>query len=171
MMLNKEIVDLINEQINKEFYSAYFYLDIANYYRENSLNGFANWFTVQAQEEQAHAIMFMNYLQDNGEKVVLKSIEASEEKFEGYQEALEATYRHEQFVSQSIDTIYGTALEKREFRTTQFLEWFIKEQVEEEKNTEELINKYKLFASDGKGLYLLDTEMATRVYVAPNVGV
>lgn len=169
-MLNKEVVKLLNEQINKEFYSAYFYLDIANYYTENSLDGFANWFTIQAQEEQAHAMMFIKYLQDNGEKVILESIEASGHTFENFKEALEATYKHEQEVSKSIDNIYGVAFEKREFRTTQFLEWFIQEQVEEEKSAEDLINKYNLFAGDGKGLYLLDTEFAARVYIAPNVG-
>lgn len=169
-MLNQKVVELLNEQINRELASAYFYLNIANYYNEKGLAGFANWYAVQVQEEQAHAMLFLKYLQDNGEKVVLKDIKVTANEFEDFKKPLEVTLKHEQGVSKFIDTIYGVALENKEFRTTQFLEWFIKEQVEEEKNAEDLINKYNLFASDGKGLYLLDTELAARVYVAPNLG-
>lgn len=168
-MLSKQIVKLINDQINKEFYSAYFYLDIANYYMDKNLEGFANWFNVQAQEEQAHAMLFLSYLQNNGEQVVLQDIKCNHKLFTDYKEPLIETLRHEQTVTASIHTIYATAFENKEFRTTQFLEWFIKEQGEEEKNAEDLIKKYELFGQDGKGLYFLNQELATRVYVPPTL--
>lgn len=168
-MLSKEVVKQINDQINKEFYSAYFYLKIANYYTEHNLDGFANWFLVQAQEEESHAMLFVKYLQNNGEHVVLQPIEVAEGNYKDFKDPLVDTLQHEQSVTESIDCIYALALENKEFRTTQFLEWFIKEQGEEEKNSEDLIKKYELFAADGKGLYLLDTELAARIYTPPTL--
>ena len=168
-MLNQEIVKLINQQINKEFFSAYFYLDIANYYISENLNGFGNWFNIQAQEEKDHALLFIKYLQNNGEQVILSAIQPNQENFTSFNMPLIKTFEHEQSVTKSIENIYAVAFENKDFRTVQFLDWFIKEQGEEEKNTDDLIKKYELFAKDGKGLYLLDTELASRVYVAPSL--
>lgn len=169
MMFNQEIVKLINQQINKEFFSAYFYLDIANYYISENLNGFGNWFNIQAQEERDHALLFIKYLQNNNGQIVLSSIEPSQEIFTSFDMPLIKTLEHEQGVTKSIENIYAVAFENRDFRTVQFLDWFIKEQGEEEKNADELLKKYELFGKDGKGLYLLDTELASRVYVAPSL--
>jgi len=168
-MLNKTVTQLINEQINKEFFSAYFYIDISNYYISKNLNGFGNWFFVQAQEERDHALLFIKYLQNNAEDVVLTNLMASEKKFAAFNEPLLATLNHEIFVTASINNIYAEALAVKDFRTTQFLDWFIKEQGEEEKNADDLIKKYDLFGKDGKGLYLLDTELATRIYAPPTL--
>ncbi len=168
-MLNEKVVKLINEQINKEFFSAYFYLDIANYYIAKNLNGFGNWFNVQAQEERSHAMLFIKYLQNNGEEVVLDDIKAAKRNFADFNEPLTATLDHEILVTDSINTIYAVALENKDFRTTQFLDWFIKEQGEEEQNADDLIKKYELFGKDGKGLYLLDNELAARVYAPPSL--
>lgn len=168
-MLNQEIVKLINEQINKEFFSSYFYLDIANYYIAENLNGFGNWFNIQAQEEKDHALLFIKYLQNNSGQVILTSIHPSQENFTSFDIPLLKTLEHEQSVTKSIENIYAVAFENRDFRTVQFLDWFIKEQGEEEKNADELVKKYELFGKDGKGLYLLDTELASRIYVAPSL--
>lgn len=168
-MLSKDVVKQINDQINKEFYSAYFYLNVANYYTAQNLDGFANWFLVQAKEEESHAMLFLQYLQNNGEEVILQPIQVAEGNYKDFKEPLVDTLQHEKFVTDSIHSIYALAFEKKEFRTTQFLEWFIKEQGEEEKSAEDLINKYELFATDGKGLYLLDTELAARVYTPPTL--
>lgn len=168
-MLSKDVVQLLNEQINKEFYSAYFYLDISNYYTAQNLNGFANWFLVQAKEEQDHAMLFLQYLQNNGEEVILKPIQVDERNYKAFKDPLVDTLHHENLVTKSIEKIYALAFQNKEFRTTQFLEWFIKEQGEEEKNAEDLIKKYELFAVDGKGLYLVDTELAARVYAPPTL--
>lgn len=168
-MLNKEVVRLLNEQVNKEFLSAYFYLDIANFYINKNLNGFGNWFNVQVQEETAHGMLFLKYLQNNGEEVTLEDIKILKKSFESLEEPLTATLEHERLVTESIHNLYSVAFENKDFRTMQFLDWFVKEQGEEEKNTDELIKKYELFGKDGKGLYLLDTELGARVYVAPSL--
>lgn len=168
-MLNEKVSKLINEQINHELYSAYLYLDISNYYTENGLEGFANWYKVQAQEERDHAMLFMQYLQNNGEKVTLQSIAKPDKIFEGLKYPLEVSLEHEQFVTSLIHNIYGQAVEVKDYRTTQFLEWFVKEQGEEEMNAENLIKKMDLFGAEAKGLYLLDTELAARVYTAPSL--
>jgi ferritin len=168
-MLKKEIIKLLNEQINKEFYSAYLYLSMSFYYNKKNLNGFANWFNVQAQEEKDHAMLFAQYLQNNGEKVELLEIKAPPFDFNDFAHPLNGAYEHELYVTESIHNIYAEAMAVKDFRTTQFLEWFIKEQNEEEKNADELIQKYALFGSDNKGLYMLDAEMGTRVYTPPSL--
>lgn len=168
-MLDKRIAELINKQINREFYSAYFYLDIANFYIEKSLDGFGNWFSVQQQEEQAHALLFVKYMQNNGEKISLESIDSPALEYKDFKYPLLATKDHELLVSRWINDIYAAAFELKDFRTMQFLDWFVKEQAEEEKNTDDLINRFELFGSDPRGLYLLDQEMAARTFVAPSL--
>lgn len=164
-MLNKELVSRLNNQINLEWYSAYFYLDIYSYYTDKNLNGFGNWFYVQTQEERDHAMLFTKYLLNNREKVVLQDIKAADISFENFREPANAAFEHEKIVTESINSIYALAYSLKDFRTMQFLDWFVKEQGEEEKNTEDITKKYDLFGNDAKGLYLLDAELATRVYV------
>lgn len=168
-MLNKKITDLINSQINKEFYSSYLYLDMSNYYYDVNLNGFGNWFGVQTREEYAHALLFVKYLQNNGEKVILETIHKPDLSFNNYKDPLAEAYKHELTVSESINNIYAAAYELKDFKTMQFLDWFVKEQGEEEKNVDELCKRFDLFGTDAKGLYMLDTEMAARTFVAPSL--
>ena len=168
-MLNKEIVAKINKQINFEFYSAYVYLDISNYYADRNLDGFANWFKIQTQEERDHAMLFMDYLLQNGEKIVLEDINAPKVQFTDFRQPAMEAYEHEINVTASIHDIYGFAYELKDFRTMQFLDWFVKEQSEEEKNTDDIIKRYDLFGNDAKGLYLLDSELAARVYAPPTL--
>lgn len=168
-MLNKEIVTKINQQINFELYSAYLYLDISNYYADSNLNGFANWFKIQTQEERDHALLFMDYLLNNSEKVVFQDIKAPAFVYKDFRQPAVEAYEHELKVTASIHDIYGTAYELKDFRTMQFLDWFVKEQNEEEKNTDEIIKRYDLFGNDAKGLYLLDSELAARVYTPPTL--
>ena len=165
-MLNKEIVSLLNKQVNLEWFSAYFYLDIYVYYADANLNGFSNWFQVQTQEERDHAMLFMQYLFNNGERVALQDIKAPKVAFKDFRTPIEAAFEHEKVVTASINDIYAKAYEIKDFRTMQFLDWFIKEQAEEEKNTEDVLKRYDLFGSDAKSLYLFDTELATRTYAA-----
>lgn len=168
-MLDAKVIDLLNDQINKEFYSAYLYLDIANYYIDNDLDGFGNWYTIQAQEERDHALLFLKYLQMNGVKVTLKPIDQPAEVFESHIDPLLAGAKHERYVTSLIHAIYDAAYAVKDFRTMQFLDWFVKEQLEEEENADKLVNKYKLFGDDPKSLYLLDQELATRIYSAPSL--
>jgi ferritin len=168
-MLNQEVTKLLNEQITKEFYSAYLYMDMANYYADQSLSGFENWFFIQMQEERDHALLFRQYLLNNGEVVKLAEIAAPDKTYQSFRDPLVLAYEHEQFVTASINTIYDAAAKVKDFRTMQFLDWFIKEQGEEEKNADDNVKKYDLFASDPKGLYMLDNEMKARVYAAPSL--
>lgn len=168
-MLNKEVSALLNEQINKELYSAYLYLDIANYYSDQGLAGFENWFYIQAQEERDHAMLIRSYLLNNDESVTLTAIAAPDSTHTDYLSPLNLTLAHEQTVTASINNIYAVAYAQKDFRTMQFLDWFVKEQGEEEKNATDLIRKYELFGSDAKGLYLLDQELGARVYAAPSL--
>ncbi|MBE5041107.1 ferritin [Ructibacterium gallinarum] len=168
-MLEKKVADLINQQVNKEFYSAYLYLDFANYYEDLGLSGFANWYKIQAQEERDHAILMMNYLQDNGCRVVLEAIDKPDKEFNDKMGPLKAGLEHEQYVTGLIHNIYDAAYSIKDFRTMQYLDWFVKEQGEEEKTAEDLIKKMELFGDDAKSLYMLDQEMGARVYTAPSI--
>lgn len=168
-MLSKSVTQLLNEQINKEFYSAYLYLDMANCYSDVSLTGFENWFTVQAQEERDHAMLFRTYLLNNDEKVTFEAIKKPDFVYVDAKTPLTAALEHEYTVTASINTIYAEAYQEKDFRTMQFLDWFVKEQGEEEKNTTDLIKRYELFGHDAKGLYNLDQEMGARVYAPPSL--
>lgn len=168
-MLDKRVAELLNTQVNKEFYSAYLYLDFANYYKDAELNGFANWYQIQAQEERDHAMLFMQYLQNNSGKVTLEAIAKPDKVFEDFIGPLKAGLEHECYVTSLIHEIYDAAHTVKDFRTMQFLDWFVKEQGEEEKNAEELIKRFNLFGHDPKGLYMLDSEMAARAYTAPSL--
>lgn len=168
-MLDKAVAQLLNTQINKEFYSAYLYLDFANYYEEQGLAGFAHWYEIQAQEERDHAMLFRRYLLNNGMAVTFSEVDKPENKFVSLPEPLAAGLEHERYVTGLIHTIYDAAYSVKDFRTMQFLDWFVKEQGEEETNAEALVKKMELFGSDPKGLYMLDNELAARVYTAPSL--
>lgn len=168
-MLNEKVAKLLVEQVNKEFFSAYLYLDIVNYYIGEGLDGFANWFRIQTQEERDHALLFIQYLQNNDEKVTLEGIAKPDLPFVDFRAPLTGALDHERFITASIHTIYDAAFECKDYRTMQFLDWFIREQGEEELNVDTLIKKYDLFGSDAKGLYMLDAELKTRVYTAPSL--
>ena len=167
--MNANVSKLLNEQINKEFYSAYLYLDFANYYAAVGLDGFENWYRVQAQEERDHAMLFCQYLQNNGEDVTFEAIAKPEWERGDHTAPLKRALEHEMLVTASINAIYAAAYEVRDFRTMQMLDWFIKEQGEEEKNAADLITKMELFGGDSKGLYMLNNELKARVYTAPSL--
>ncbi|NLP30650.1 MAG: ferritin [Clostridiales bacterium] len=168
-MLNKEVAKLLKEQINKEFFSAYLYLDMANYYADEGLDGFENWFVIQAQEERDHAMLIRQYLLNNGESVELIEIAAPNQTYKDFRDPLVKALEHEQYVTDSINNIYEAAQNIKDYRTMQFLDWFIEEQGEEEKNADDNIKKYDLFAADSKGLYMLNSEMNAREYVEPTL--
>ena len=168
-MLDKKVAELINNQINKEFYSAYLYLDFSVYYEEVGLDGFANWYMIQAQEERDHAVLMLQYLQNNGEKVTLEAIAKPDKELKDKLQVLELGLEHERYVTSLIHTIYEAAYSAKDFRTMQFLDWFVKEQGEEEKNADDLITKFNLFGHDSRSLYMLDSELAARVYAAPSL--
>lgn len=168
-MINENVVALLNTQINKEFYSAYLYLDFSNYFTEQGLDGFASWYKIQAQEERDHALLFMQYMQNNSLKVSLNAIDQPDKVYSSTMDPLNFGLEHEIYVTSLIHNIYDNAYVAKDFRTMQFLDWFIKEQGEEEKAADGLIRKMELFGNDSKSLYMLDQELATRVYAAPSL--
>lgn len=168
-MLDKNVAALLNDQINKEFYSAYLYLDFSNFYKEEGLDGYSNWYFIQAQEERDHAILFLQYMQNNGEKVTLDAIAKPDKEFKNLADPLKYGLEHEQYVTSLINNIYAAAMKVNDFRTMQFLDWFVKEQGEEEDNAETNLKRYQRFGSDMKALYDLDSELAARVYSAPSL--
>ena len=167
--MNEKVHRLLNEQINKELYSAYLYLAFSNYFSERGLDGFANWYMVQAEEERDHAMLFYKYLQNENVKVTLDAVDRPDKRIEKDMDVLLAGLEHEKYVTSLINDIYAAAYEVRDFRTMQFLDWFVKEQGEEETNANDLITKMELFGSDPKGLYMLNAELLTRVYTAPSL--
>ena len=168
-MLNTKVRDLLNDQINKEFYSAYLYLEFSNRFEAAGLDGFANWYKIQAQEERDHAMLFYQYLQNNNESISLDSIAKPDVKAECHLDILRAGLAHEEYVTSLINDIYAAAYSVKDFRTMQFLDWFVKEQGEEETNANDLISKMELFGSDPKSLYMLNSELGARVYTAPSL--
>ena len=168
-MVSKKVHELLNQQINKEFYSAYLYLDFSNYFKAKGLDGFANWYLIQAQEERDHAMLFYTYLQNENEKVTLLGIDKPDKVINEPMDVLLAGLEHEKYVTSLINDIYAAAYEVKDFRTMQFLDWFVKEQGEEETNANDLITKMELFGGDPRSLYLLNQELAARVYSAPSL--
>ena len=168
-MLNAKVHELLNQQINKELYSAYLYLDFSNYFKREGLDGFANWYMVQAQEERDHAMLFYTYLQNENMPVTLEAIAKPDKVFDSHMAVLKAGLEHEEYVTSLINDIYEAAYDVRDFRTMQFLDWFVKEQGEEETNANDMITKMELFGSDPKSLYMLNQELLARAYTAPSL--
>lgn len=163
-MLNEKVAEKMLTQVNKEFYSAYLYLGFANYYEEAGLDGFAHWYQIQAKEERDHALMLRRYLINNGVAVSFGAIDCPQKEFASPDEPLSAGLEHEKYVTSLINDIYAEAFAAKDFRSMQFLDWFVKEQCEEERNAEELIKKMQLFGGDSKGLYMLNQELNGRIY-------
>lgn len=168
-MLDEKVIELLNQQVNKEFYSAYLYLDFSNYCYDQGLDGFGNWYRIQAQEERDHAMLFIQYLQNNGVRAVLETIDRPAVQPDSVKGVLAEGLKHEQYVTSLIHNIYDAAYSVKDFRTMQFLDWFVKEQGEEETNADGLVKKFELFGDDPKSLYMLDSELGARVYSAPSL--
>ena len=168
-MLSTNMITMLNAQINKEFYSAYLYQEFANYYGEVGLDGFQNWFNVQAKEELAHGMLFINYLLDNGAKVDLKAIEDPSQTFVDFKAPLTAALEHEKEITKSINALYECAVEDKDYRSQQILDWFVKEQYEEEINASDLITRYELFGEDKRSLWEINNELKNRSYSEPNI--
>lgn len=168
-MLNNKIQDALNEQINAELWSAYLYLSMGMYFQSEGRPGIAGWFRVQYQEEQAHAQIFMNYINQRGGRVVLKPIAEVPVEWASLLDAFEATLAHEQKVTALINELYALAEAEHDYATRDRLNWFVSEQVEEEETARDIIDKIKLIGDNGMGLYMLDQELGSRTYTAPSI--
>jgi ferritin len=167
-MLGKVLEDAINEQINKELYSAYLYLSMSAYCESVNLSGFANWMRVQAQEELGHAMMLFDYVNDRGGRVVLKAIDQPIPVWKSPLEMFEQVLKHERKVTGLIDQLYALAVKENDYATQMQLQWFITEQVEEEKSAGAMVEQLKLIGDQTAPLLMLDKELSTRQAPPPS---
>lgn len=161
-MIKEKVVSALNDQINKEFYSSYLYLSMAAYFESTNLRGFAHWMRVQAREENGHAMKLYDHLVERGGRVTLSSIAAPPSKWKSPQEVFEQAYRHEQEVTESINTLVNLAKSEKDHATEVFLQWFVNEQVEEEAVANDILQKLKLVGHEGNAIFMIDRELAKR---------
>jgi ferritin len=152
----------INEQINKELYSAYLYLSMAAFFEDSNLPGFGKWLRMQAAEEQEHAMKFFDHLVERGAKVELKAIDTPTATWKSYLEVFKQVQEHEAFVTASINALYEIAQQEKDYPAQVLLHWFIKEQVEEESNAANIVNQLELVDGKGQAILMLDHAMGQR---------
>lgn len=169
MKIETKLASAINDQINFEFLSAYLYTALANYWDEVGRKGVANWFNIQAQEERAHARIFMDYIHARNGVVKLEAIPAPKQSWNSLAEAFADTLAHEQEVTKRIHALYALAEEEKDYATRQMLNWYIAEQVEEEDNVQQILDNLELVGEDGTGILQIDRELGTRTYTEPKV--
>ena len=162
-MISAKMQKALNTHLNEEFYSSYLYLSMAAYFEAKNLKGFANWMRIQANEEQMHGMKFFNFILQKGGKVSLAQINSPKLEWKSISEVFADTLKHEQKISSLINKLVETALLEKDYATHTFLQWFVTEQVEEEANVEEIIQKIEMIGDNKSGLYMLDNELGARV--------
>jgi ferritin len=167
-MISKKMADRINEQINREMYSAYLYLAMAARMTEAGYKGVGNWFTIQFHEEMYHAMKFFYYLQDQGAAVDLKALPKPDIKETSIKEFFQRSLEHEKGVTKSIHEIVAQAAEEKDYATGVLAQWYVTEQVEEEKNASEILQTIDLLGNSAQGLFLLNVELGKRSLSAPS---
>jgi ferritin len=168
--MNEKLEKAFNNQINKELYSEYLYLSMLAYFERMNLQGFKNWMNVQMQEEHAHAMGMFNYLHERGGKVVLQEINRPQTDWASPVELFEHVLEHEKYVTSLINELMDVAEEVKDRAAISFIDWYLKEQVEEESNVSNVLKTLKLICNDTNCLYMYDKELATRVFNAPIIG-
>ncbi|NOX62234.1 MAG: ferritin [Chloroflexi bacterium] len=161
-MFSQKLQDAINEQINAEYYSAYMYLAMSAWLEERDFPGFAHWMRLQYEEEVVHALKFFDFMVERDAHIELKAIAAPPSDYKSVLDVFERTLAHEQHVTSLINNLYQLALEEGDYPSQVLLQWFINEQVEEEKNARDAIAQLRHVGDSGVGLIMLDREMATR---------
>ncbi len=169
-MISKKMENAFNDQINKELYSEYLYLSMQAYFERMNLTGFTNWMTVQVQEEHAHAMGMYNYLHERGGKVELLAIDKPQTDWKSPLDVFEHVLEHEKYVTSRINALMDVAEEEKDRAALSFLDWYLKEQVEEESNVGNVLAKLQLIGDDKHALLLLDKDLETRTFVAPVIG-
>ncbi|NVO67695.1 ferritin [Methanofollis tationis] len=169
-MIRQTMLEALNRQINRELYSAYLYLSMSAWFSNRNLPGFANWMRVQMQEEQFHALKFYDYVVARGGRLIMQAIEAPPSEWESPLAVFEATYAHEQKVTAMIHDLVELAQKEKDYATYNFLQWYVNEQVEEEANDTGIIERLKMIREETNALFMLDRELATRVFTPPATG-
>ncbi|WP_448375510.1 ferritin [Fervidobacterium sp.] len=160
--MSEKVFKSLNEQLGKEIFSSYLYLSMATYFDSIDLQGFARWMKIQAKEELGHAMKIYEFLYERSSRVELPALEKPKNTWNNPLEAFEAALEHEKLITKSINTIFELAKEEKDYATEQFLSWFIKEQVEEEAQTDLIVRKLKKLQDSPTGLYMLDRELGSR---------
>jgi len=161
-MINESMQKSINEQINKELFSAYLYLSMAAYFEAQNLPGFAKWMRIQADEEQEHGMKFFEHLLERGGMVKLAAIEAPQTSWKSNQEVFKQVQEHEALVTASINALYELALKEKDYPAQVMLQWFISEQVEEEKNAADIVQQLEMIDAHGTAVLMLDHTLGKR---------
>ena len=161
-MLSPRMQDALNEQMKQEFYSAYLYLSMSAYCDVSNLPGFARWLRVQAREETEHALKILDHLLDRGGRAQLRPIDEPPVNFQSPLDVFEQAHRHEQSVTASINKLYGLAVDEQDFASRVFLDWFVKEQVEEEEVSGLVAEQLRMLGGDRPGLLMMDRELGQR---------
>lgn len=161
-MIKPKILNILNKQINEEIYSSYLYLSMSSYFSSLNLDGFAKWMRMQSQEENAHGMKIYDYILQRDGKVVLTKIETPKATWKSPLEVFQETLKHEQHISACIHNIVNLAIQEKDHATTQFFQWFVGEQVEEEANAASILDKVNMVGDNKGGLYMLDREMGQR---------
>jgi ferritin len=161
-MINKTMQDAMNKQIQAELYSSYIYLSMSAYYESLNLPGFAHWMRLQAQEEVEHAIKFFDHINDRGGQVELLAIDAPPVEFDSPLAAFKMAYQHERKVTGLIHDLYKLAAEESDYPAQTLLQWFVDEQVEEEKSTLEVVEQLEMVGEHKMGLFMVDRELGQR---------
>ena len=169
-MITEKMEKAFNDQINAEMYSAYFYLSMHAYIETLGLKGFSNWMYVQVQEEMAHAMGLYNYVLTRGGKIDLGAIEKPQGSWNSLLDVIESVLAHERKVTSLINGLVDVAEQEKDRAAIGFLDWYLKEQVEEEDNVETMLTRLKLIGSDVNALLNYDNELSARTFVAPTIG-
>ncbi|MDI6756591.1 MAG: ferritin [Endomicrobiia bacterium] len=163
-MLKEKILSALNNQMNRELYSAYLYLSMAAYFESTGLKGFANWMRVQFQEELIHAMKFFDYIINRAVKAELLPIEKPPAEWKSANDVFQNAYKHEQKVTALINDLVNLSLSESDHSAVNFLQWFVNEQVEEESSFSDILNKLNLISDSKEGSFMLDREMSQRVF-------
>ncbi len=167
-MISKKVQQAFNSQLNEELYSSYLYLSMAAHFEAKNLKGFAHWFRIQSQEEYGHALKFFNFILQKGGKVSLTQIATPKTEWNSIAEVFNDTLKHEQKISDLINKLVEVSMEEKDYAAHTFLQWFVTEQVEEEANVEEIIQKIEMIGDNKSGLFLLDNELGSRSVTSEN---
>lgn len=162
MEISKKMQDALNDQIREELYSAYIYLGMAAYCESINLQGFAHWMKVQSQEELGHALKFYEHIHDRGGRVILQALNQPPAEYQGPTDVFAKTLEHEQYITGCIHRLYALAVEEKDYASLGLLQWFVDEQIEEEKNATEILNLLKMAGEKGQALVMIDRQLAQR---------
>jgi len=166
-MLSERMQEALNDQMKWEFYSEFLYLAMAGYFKSRSLDGFANWMMIQTQEEHAHALMFFNYIAEAGGRPEVRAFDQMQNEYPSVTDVFRVTVEHEKLVTRRINDLMNLALEEKDHATAGFLDWFVKEQVEEVASPQKILDHLEMVKEEGSALMMMDRELAQRVFNPP----